>query len=466
MTPELWAATRAQFKKVGDVEWSPTTMTRRMVTGGLIGTALGSGVGAARAEDGRRARGAVAGGLLGGLVGVGAGRALHALRPVTPGAMAGHSQSLANNSAGSLFSAGDDVYRTTGKEPEWSEDPTSPYRKWHDRWVKPYSDHARNNPAAPTYTAPDGRVQVFRNGDRLLAQIDADQKDDAGRIGGAAVHAVRNVTGPGSSEAFAQEALEYVRKNYGPHGLTFGKEAFSPHLIGAGIGAAAGAYTAPKDENGRRQGVLSRTMMGAGLGAGASIAGAGLLRAQPRAAFHASPLGTVYRTGSLRAGAEHVGRSAREMGQGMVAAKNDWVRDARAVVANPVGAAKDVGRAATAPVGNLLRRPVQTVTQGASRMGDLGTAMYAGITVPGALADFQQTQGADGNHRGIAERTLSAGSRLALPLAAAGTATGTNRITNLVGGMIGEQAVNPLASRLGRAIDGPSRQVLPQPQGQ
>lgn len=268
--------------------------------------------------------------------------------------------------------------------------------------------------------------------------------------------------------------------------LQFEKQAtVFPQLVGAGLGAALGAWSAPKDRDGRRQGVLQRSLVGAGLGLGAGhLAAHGIDRYnspvygphQRRRSFEeilrASPLGVAQREG-LRAGVANAGQVARDgvAGAGRVLATEGrhhaqaaaryvrdtgaaYAADARAIKADPVEALKNVGRGAVAPAANLVRSPVETARRGWDRMGGLGQAMLVAGTAPGAVQDFQQQTDEHGQHRGLAERTLSSASRAVAPLAFAAThPVSDNRITSLIGGQLAERITRPGFAQVGRVLD-------------
>jgi hypothetical protein len=257
--------------------------------------------------------------------------------------------------------------------------------------------------------------------------------------------------------------------------LQFEKQAaVSPHLVGAGLGAAFGAWSAPKDRDGRRQGVLQRSLVGAGLGLGAGHLAAHSIDRynspvygphQRRRSFgeilQASPLGVAQREG-LRAGVAGAGRVLATEGRHHAQAAARYVRDtgaayaadARAIKADPVEALKNVGRGAVAPAANLVRSPVETARKGWDRMGGLGQVMLVAGTAPGAVQDFQQQTDEHGQHRGFAERTLSSASRVAAPLAFAAThPVSDNRITSLIGGQLAERITRPGFAQVGRVLD-------------
>ena len=265
--------------------------------------------------------------------------------------------------------------------------------------------------------------------------------------------------------------------------IQFEKQAaLSPQLIGAGLGAAAGALTAPKDENGKRQGMLQRGLVGAGLGLGAGhLVAHGISRynappmygpVAPKRGFKTilrdSPLGVAHREG-LRAGAANAGEVLRSGAQkakdavvadGRAAIKHvkdtgaAYAADARAIRADPVQAMKNVGHAAVAPAANMLRSPVETAQRGLKNMGGLGQTMLVAGTAPGAVHDFQQKTDEDGRHRGLGERTFSSVSRVAAPVAfAASHPVDGNRITSLVGGHIAERFTRPAFAGVGRVLD-------------
>lgn len=259
---------------------------------------------------------------------------------------------------------------------------------------------------------------------------------------------------------------------------SFAKLALSPQVIGAGLGAGIGALTAPKDENGVRQGRLGRALIGAGVGAGAGqlMAGSRVNPFQPfkdvtrtgktigqvpnvvdgmtyaKMRFHGSPLGTAFRAGPAAA-ASQVGRSVGAAADSMRGSAAVWGRDFHGVRANPVGAAADVVSQAASPLLNMAAHPIQTVARGAEHMGPIGQAMFVSSAAPGAVQDFRTTENQDGTRRGLAERSISAGGRVAVPLAFAAHGHQGNKVTSLLGGMVGHQLASPLLSRTGRAID-------------
>lgn len=240
------------------------------------------------------------------------------------------------------------------------------------------------------------------------------------------------------------------------------RAALSPQVIGAGLGAAAGAWYAPRGQDGRRRDVLQHSVLGAGLGLGAGhLAAHGIKHAPSLSDIHGvlrdSPLGVARREG-LRAGAMAAGRGARDAGrrlaEGGRALAAGAAADARAIRNAPGQALKDIGLGATRPAVDLVRSPVETARRGWDQMGGLGQAAFVAGSVPGAVEDFHQQTAEDGRHRGAAERAFSSLGRVAAPLSFAATRPPSdNRITTLIGSQLAGKITQPAFAHVGRALD-------------
>lgn len=195
------------LKKEGAVNWSPTTMTKRMIAGGALGAITGGiGAHALTKDKAKKRRNAVLGTAGGALAGSLLGRGYHSLSPISSGPVYGAVQDLRNR-GGDSFSIGGKLVHGD-KEPK--------------EVVNRLSKSTRN--LDEKNFVDFGRVRVARYGDHFVADVAADQADVAGRRSGISVVARRNITSRKDKERFAQEALEYARQVHTgtAGGVTFG----------------------------------------------------------------------------------------------------------------------------------------------------------------------------------------------------------------------------------------------------
>jgi hypothetical protein len=495
-------------ENLADINWSPTTMSKRMLGGAAIGGLVGGVAGYRATKDEKKKGRNAALGVLGG-AGLGAllGRGYHGLRPVHNSPLHLRAQALDNEGPSPAF---------IGEKPA-----TNP----SDRRIvfRTKLPEMQSQPVFETsHKAKSGqpRVVVYRSGDRLVAKATPDTLDVEGRRSPAVTFATRNIRGKKDLEAFANEALEQARttlgdREWGDVGRTFGeKNASSPMIRSArervekiaavnlgqtfanagrsagqflgrhagqnlpqvarwaptAVGAAAGGLIgAARPDLEKEEKTLGARLRGGALGA---AAGAGLAEWVGPGRHLSDSAKRLMATGRFtpeRAAGAIAGRAGMNLGNAVQAIPGQVAQipgqiagsvqrgfgHAKDFVMNPMQSARQVANAAYQPLLQTAQDPMGVLGAELSAAMSNPLAAYGTLQTANSVAQgLGQTEDWDGRQRGLAERTLGAGGQAFGSLAYGHRGvSGVNPIAGMVGSSVGGNVLGSGAQRVGRFID-------------